>query len=228
MEINVNTDTLRLEALKRFETFKAEARKPEAVKTALALTAVVIAFVAWTRSTATIARQELQNVPGAAVTREGMSQHPDLFDEALRLMERRNFVGAESVYREVLAHEPNSAQAYIGLGTTRFQQKDLDGAQRNVRRALDLDPESSGAALGLGSVAYRQAQYAAAVKYYKKALAVKGTTAADAHWGLGLAYDAMGKTAEARKHYNEFLRLAPDSGQAPVARTRLNFLSQSH
>ena len=226
MEINLDTDALRLEALKRFESFKVEARKPETLKATLAVIALVVAFMVWSRTTA-VARYELENVPGAAVTREGSSLHTDLFDEALRLMERRNFVGAESVYREVLAHEPNSAQAYIGLGTTRFQQKDLDGAQRHYRRALELDPESSGAALGLGSVAYRQAQYAAAVKYYRKALAAKGTTAADAHWGLGLAYDAMGKTVDARKHYNEFLRLAPDSGQAAVARTRLNYLSQS-
>jgi tetratricopeptide (TPR) repeat protein len=203
-------------------------RAPSAdtLKTVLAcLAVVVIVMVGWNRSAKTVARQELPKVPGAVVSREGTSAHTDLFAEALALSSRRNFVGAESIYREVLAHEPKSAPAYIGLGTARFQQKDFAGAQRHYLKALELDPSSSGAALGLGSVAYQQRQYATAVKYYRKALA-SPAAAADAHWGLGLAYDALGKVGEARRHYDAFLRLAPDAGQASVARTRLNYLSQ--
>ena len=220
MDNNVTQDTPKPFA------FPPQLLEPDTLKAVLAAIAVVvIVFVGWNRSARTVTRQELPKVPGAAVSREGVSAHTDLFNEALALMGRRNFVGAESVYREVLVHEPQSAPAYIGLGTSRFQQKDLEGAQKHYRRALELDPNSSAAALGLGSVAYQQRQYAQAVKYYRKALATN-TADADAHWGLGLAYDALGKTAEARSHYNAFLRLAPDAGQATVARTRLNVLSQ--
>jgi tetratricopeptide (TPR) repeat protein len=184
---------------------------------AIAVTLVLV-YLAFRQSNAT--REELARVPGAAVAREGVSSQTELFDEALRLLGRRNFVGAESVYREVLQHEPRSAPAYLGLGTTRFHQNDLAGAEKHYQRALDLDPASAGAALGLGSVAYSQRRYSSAVQYYRRALETK-TADADAHWGLGLAYDALGRRADARTHYAEFLRLAPSSGQAGVARSRL-------
>lgn len=200
--------------------------RPEVVATAVAVAIVAIAAFAWNRSSTGEARQELTSVPGAAVSREGVSTQAQLFNEALTLMGRRNFLGAESVYREVLQREPMSAPAYMGLGTSRFHQNDLVGAQQNYRRALELDPASTGAALGLGSVAYQQRRYAVAAKYYRQALAAK-TSQADAHWGLGLTYDAIGKKAEATKHYAAFLRLAPDAGQAGVARARMAELESS-
>jgi Tfp pilus assembly protein PilF len=121
---------------------------PRAAFTTFAALAIVgIAAVVWNRSSRPGDRQELSSVPGASVSREGTSIQTDLFSEALALMARRNFVGAESVYREILQREPMSAPAFIGLGTARFHQNDVSGAQEYYRRALEIDPFSAGAAL---------------------------------------------------------------------------------
>ena len=202
------------------------ARRPGRVGAAfglLAAAALAAGAWVWVRGGGA-PREELAAVPGAAVSREGVTTQKALFTEALALLGRRNFVGAESVYREVLAREPLNAPAYVGIGTARFQQNDLDGARQHYARALEIDASSTAAMLGLGSVAYSQRRYKVAEQYYGRVLAAKGP-AADAHWGLGLTYDAMGRGAKAREHYAEYVRLAPDSGQAGIARSRLAVLA---
>jgi tetratricopeptide (TPR) repeat protein len=193
---------------------------------AAALLVVVAAGTYLLNRTSPQERQELSSVPGTSVSREGVSTQTELFVEALTLLGRRNFVGAESVYREVLAVEPLSAPAYVGIGTARFQQNDLAGAQKHYARALELDRTSTAASLGLGSVAYSQRRYQVAEKYYRQALGTRGSEA-DAHWGLGLTYDAQGQASKAVEHYGAYMRLAPGSGQVEIARTRIAVL-QSH
>lgn len=198
--------------------------RTHAVRVALAVAVVAgVAVYAWNRVPAGSERQELAAVPGAAISREGVTAQAQLFSEALALLGRRNFVGAESVYREVLVHEPSSVPAYVGIGTARFQQNDLSGAQKHYARALELDKSSAAAALGLGSVAYSQRKYTLAEKYYRQALAARGSEA-DAHWGLGLALDARGAGGQAVEHYAAYVRLAPGSAQAGLARSRIAVL----
>ncbi len=191
----------------------------------IAVAAIALAVYFWSRGSIEL-REELAAVPGAAVSREGVTAQKDLFTEALALLGRRNFVGAESVYREVLAREPQNASAYVGIGTARFQQNDLEGARQHYARALEIDRTSTAAVLGLGSVAYSQRRYKVAEQYYSRAIASK-TSAADAHWGLGLTYDAMGRRDRAIEHYAEYVRLAPESGQAGIARSRIAVLEAS-
>ena len=197
--------------------------RTKGITAAIAAVLVVIAIYSWNRSSEGGGREELAAVPGAAVSREGVTSQAQLFNEALALLGRRNFVGAESIYREVLVREPSSVPAYVGIGTARFQQNDLTGAQKHYARALELDKTSTAAALGLGSVAYSQRQYARAEQYYRQALAANGSEA-DAHWGLGLTYDARGTREQAIEHYAAFVRLAPDSAQAGLARSRIAVL----
>jgi tetratricopeptide (TPR) repeat protein len=165
-------------------------------------------------------REELKSIPGAADYPEGYSDHPDLILQAKEKLERHDIAGAEELYKKVVALEPENAPGYVGLASCRLLQNDLDGAENNYRQALVLDQSSTMAAIGLGTVAYTRGKYQEAAEYYLKALNIDERNA-DAHWGAGLALDAAGKGKEAAGHYRRFVELAPDSGQAGLARERI-------
>jgi Tfp pilus assembly protein PilF len=165
-------------------------------------------------------RHESASQPGAVSYPEGTTTVPELFDEAISLAENDKISDAEAVYRNVVELEPNNAPGYIGLASSRFSQVDLKEAEKHYRRALSIDPGSSMAMLGLGSVASRRGEHSAALEFYSKALATYPDLS-DAHWGLAITYERMGDWNHAAMHYDIFLKLAPQSNLATMARARL-------
>jgi Tfp pilus assembly protein PilF len=70
---------------------------------------------------------------------------------------------AEEVFQKVIAANPNSTMAYVGLGLAKLAQDEPEGAAGYLERALELDPSSADAhgayALVLGSLElYEDAQ----------------------------------------------------------------------
>jgi Flp pilus assembly protein TadD len=165
-------------------------------------------------------RKEFESLPGAVGYVEGHSDYPELLSEAVERLEKNDIAGAEELYRKLISLEPQNALGYVGLASCRDLQKDLDGAEKYYRQALELDGRSTMAAIGLGSVAIERGRYEEAEKFYLQALSVDQANA-DAHWGAALACDSEGKVKEAIEHYRKFLELAPNSAQAPAARSRL-------
>ena len=165
-------------------------------------------------------RKEFEALPGAVGYVEGRSDHPELLQEAVERMEKKDIAGAEEIYRKLISLEPQNVPGYIGLASCRALQKDLDEAEKYYHKALELDERSTMAAIGLGTVALERGKYEEAEKFYLQALSVDQANA-DAHWGAALAYDAAGQERKAREHYQKFLQLAPNSAQAPAARGKL-------
>ena len=70
----------------------------------------------------------------------------------------------------------------------------------------------------LGVVNYNKAVYDKAEKYFKKATEVKPDFA-DAYYQLGMSYVALNKTKPALDNLKKFLEIAPDSQNAPIAKS---------
>ncbi|MGE3315998.1 MAG: tetratricopeptide repeat protein [Planctomycetaceae bacterium] len=165
-------------------------------------------------------RVEYDSLPGSVSYNEGTSNYPEMYHEAADLTEQGKHSEAEALYRKIIALEPDNALGYIGLGSCRIDQHDLQGAEENYRRAAKLDPKSSMASLGLGSVFLQRDEFEAAIEFYTRALAL-APDLPDPHWGLATTYDEMGDRQKAGHHFREFLKIAPDSNLAPIAKQML-------
>ena len=57
---------------------------------------------------------------------------------------------AMAAYREALRHQPNSANAYVGMGITLKRLGDVEQAKQAIQHALELNPHLSSALVHLG------------------------------------------------------------------------------
>ena len=76
----------------------------------------------------------------------------------------------------------------------------------------------------LGFVCYVMGRYDEALKYLQKTLAV-GPRRKEAHLNIADLYLKLGRRAEAKQHYEQFLTLNPNSSRAEDVRRTLQGLS---
>jgi tetratricopeptide (TPR) repeat protein len=173
------------------------------------------------------ARREVESLPGAVLLPEESTSLPGMFELALGHLSRHDFEQAEEVYREIIAVEPEKPAGYVGLGSSLLYQDRLQEAGQAYERALSLSPDSILARIGLGSVALMRDDYATAERFYAQALEIDRNLA-DAHWGMALALDRLGRGQEALLHLVRFLALAPDSQLAEDARNLMTEIRARH
>lgn len=131
----------------------------------------------------------------------------EIFQRAVRLEERPETLDeAKSSYRELLALEPRHAPALINLGTIRYNEREYAAAEELYRQATEADPEYALAFFDLGNVLDEQMRLGEAVKAYERALALVPQYA-DAHYNLALAYERLGETRKALRHWTAYSRL---------------------
>jgi len=117
---------------------------------------------------------------------------------------------------------PAWREAWRGLGFARFFNGDAQAAQRVFERLLAEDPDDPVACLGQGWALLEQRRVDPAIDWLERALRID--PAINAHYRLGLAYEARGETAKAAAMLQEFLRYAPPGLAAADARRRLDEL----
>ncbi len=103
---------------------------------------------------------------------------------------------------------PAFSLAWSGLGYFRDLQGDLEAASEAHQKALAIMPANVNALLGLGAIALQQGDPAAALAHFQEALAQQpeyvkavpdetGSTLVSIHLDLALAYERLGREAEA-------------------------------
>jgi len=113
--------------------------------------------------------------------------------------------------------------AMMSKGLSLLERGDEGRAEPMFRQAAELRPKRPEPHTNLGYCAHSQKRYAKAVQHFQKALRLRGDFA-DALYGLGNAYRAMGRVEQARQTFRRYLDRHPSGPQARMARARLEEL----
>ena len=119
-------------------------------------------------------------------------------------------------YIRNLASDPKDFDSLIGAGRAALALDDPQAAAGFFARADDVNPHSPLPQAGMGAVSVANGEPRAALPYFKRAQQLGASTASIA-CDRGLAYDLLGKQAEAQADY----RVAINGSDADEARQRL-------
>jgi predicted O-linked N-acetylglucosamine transferase (SPINDLY family) len=144
-----------------------------------------------------------------------MAQHSiqQTFDLALRHHQAGRMAEAERNCRQVLAQQPNHADALNLLGVLAAQANRLDAAVELIRRAIQLKPDGALAHNNLANVLTGMCQLDEAVASYRRAIQLEPGYAL-AHHNLANALTRMGRLDEAIASSRQAIQFKPDYAEA--------------
>ena len=131
-----------------------------------------------------------------------------------------SYDAAEQAYRKAIELDPTLANALTNLGNLMFKRERMPEAEALYTRALKLDAEQPEAHYNLGFLLFERREVAAAVESFQRALS-SDPSFADAHFNLAMALTDLDRHAEARTHWEAYLKLDPESQWAEIARRHL-------
>ena len=120
---------------------------------------------------------------------------------------------AEQIYRQILAIEPNHADAINLLGVIASQVGQHDAAIDYIQRAIGLNGNAAGFHNNLGEVYHSLRRLPEAVACYRRVVELTPGDAT-AQNNLGIALNEQGKLDEAAACYRRAIALKPDLADA--------------
>ena len=158
-----------------------------------------------------------------AVYEKGSSDHPD--DQALRLSLADGLArlgrleAAAEAFERILAAEPRSEIALMGLAMVRRQQRRLEDAEAALLRLLEENSRSVPARMALGGVFATRCEYARAAEEFQAVVALPRDSYGSRHRRetlarLAQALEHLGEYEEAYDALDEAFRLSGDSVEA--------------
>ncbi|MFQ5730812.1 MAG: tetratricopeptide repeat protein [Planctomycetaceae bacterium] len=121
--------------------------------------------------------------------------------------------GAAELFRQVVADNPDDAQAHEGLGTACFLIEDYDAAIAAFEAVTRLQPKQARARINLGAIYNRRGEYAAAIDALRSALQ-RDRKSGEAYYNMGLAHKGLDQLGLAVSAYREAVRLSPEMAEA--------------
>jgi len=119
---------------------------------------------------------------------------------------------AETIYRQVLAVQPQNVDAIHYLGVIAHQVDRHDTAIEMIQRAIALYPHDASMYSNLSAVYRRMGRLPEAVQALRQALALRPDYA-DAHNNLGIVLAAQGHFEEAVAHHRRVVELRPEDAE---------------
>jgi protein O-GlcNAc transferase len=138
---------------------------------------------------------------------------PQAFQTALQHHQAGRLTDAEALYRQILAVQPDHAEALHSLGLLAHQVGRHDLALEWIRQAIVLDPHNPVAHSNLGEAFRALGRLDEAMAAYRRALEIKPDYA-NARYNLGVALRNRGQLAEAIAAFLRALELKPDFPEA--------------
>jgi Flp pilus assembly protein TadD len=141
------------------------------------------------------------------------SASPASLAEGLELHRTGKFEQAEQVYRQIVAAEPENADAWNLLGAVCINQDRFGEAVQHLDEALRLNPHHHAAHDNRGVLLGKQGRYAEAIQSFQRALAIQPNQAVT-YLNMAEALVRNGQPGEAIGAFRRVLALAPDSLRA--------------
>jgi Tfp pilus assembly protein PilF len=139
----------------------------------------------------------------------GSTQNPvfEKLREAYAALQSANAAHAESLYREVLAVDPNSVDALLGLASLAARGGRFDEARDLYRRVQGLDPKNGTATASLSALPGTDTQ--AATESQLKSMLREQPASSALNFALGLRYVADQRWPDAQAAFFEAVRNEP-------------------
>ncbi|MEZ4286830.1 MAG: tetratricopeptide repeat protein [Polyangiales bacterium] len=151
----------------------------------------------------------------------------ELYLKACRLDEDEETLDeAEALYHQAIALDPSLSNALTNLGNLHYRRDQIHEAERFYQRALQIDPEQPEAHYDLGLIYFERGDLLAAIEAFRIAL-TNDASFADAHFNLAMALEEIAHSTEARRHWQEYLRLEPVGAWSSIAREHLEHYAGS-
>ncbi|MEE4355510.1 MAG: tetratricopeptide repeat protein, partial [Desulfococcaceae bacterium] len=136
----------------------------------------------------------------------------DSFSKAFDYHKKGELEAAEKMYRDILAKEPEHADALHLSGLAAHQKGDPHRALTLIEKAVKLSPDPVYFS-NLGAVYQALRRFQKAELYHKKALELNPGLIAS-HFSLGNIYKGLGCLPEALMFYQNVIKLKQDHGEA--------------
>ncbi len=144
-----------------------------------------------------------------------MATTTETLDRALKLHQQGNLSEAERLYKEVLANDARSADAWHLLGLIEHAHGEFDAALEHIGRAIQLDNAQASFHNHLGEVFRSLDKLPEAEACCRKAVGLDSRYAIG-HNTLGAILAEQGKLEEAAISYRQAITLKPDFVQAQL------------
>lgn len=124
-----------------------------------------------------------------------------------------------SLWGDVVAKSPGNGRAWMNYGLTFLADGDYASAKRHFEHAATITPNYSVLEINRGIVEGRLGNAAVAERHFRRALALNPDT--NAHYFYARWLTEQGRSAEARPHAREAVRLSPAFAAARELATQL-------
>lgn len=118
--------------------------------------------------------------------------------------QEENYPMAVEEYQTALQIRPQFGEARNNLASAHFHLGNWSDSIREYEEVLRQNPDWSETHLNLGSAYYMAGRAFASIQAWEKALQINSELFI-VHYYLGLTFDKLGRKAEARHHYRQFL-----------------------
>ncbi len=144
----------------------------------------------------------------------------NLMHDGILEVEQGEYHSAISKLERVLQTEPDSAIAYVQLGTAWTRLKDYGKALPILQKAVELKADSGLAQYELGLALFETGSWKEAAPQFEQAVA-RSPKWADARFSLAAVYARIDRVPEALDELDQVLALNPDHYRANLLRGRL-------
>jgi tetratricopeptide (TPR) repeat protein len=139
-----------------------------------------------------------------------MTAHKQTLAAGLAQHQAGHFAAAEALYRQVVAAEPDNADARNLLGAVYINLHQFTDAEEHLAAALRINPQHFAALDNHGVLLARQERYAEAAECFRRALEV-APDQFRTHLNLAAALERCGQVDAAVESYQRAAQLSPDT-----------------